>query len=77
MRQWRKLNRLTGLARKKLNARSYAHVYLKRGKIVRKVCEVCGGRAQMHHDDHNNPTAVRWFCRLHHLQLHGKMKSSP
>lgn len=57
-------------ARIKANARSYALVYLKRGMIKREGCEVCGGHAQMHHDDYSKPTAVRWFCRKHHLELH-------
>lgn len=58
-------------ARKRANARSYANVYLRRGKIQRKPCEVCGSKnSQMHHDNYDKPTVVRWFCREHHLQEH-------
>lgn len=56
--------------RRKANARAYAHEYLKRGKIQRQPCEVCGEKAEMHHDDYSKPTQVRWFCRQHHLEIH-------
>jgi hypothetical protein len=56
--------------RKKGSARAYAREYLKRGKIVRRGCEVCGARAQMHHDDYDKPLEVRWLCRPHHLAHH-------
>lgn len=51
--------------------RSYAGVYLRRGKLKRQPCEVCGTRKQieMHHDDYSKPLAVRWFCRTHHTDL--------
>lgn len=58
-------------ARKKANARSYANVYLKRGYIKKQPCEVCGNdKSQMHHDDYDKPIEIRWFCRVHHLELH-------
>jgi hypothetical protein len=57
--------------RRKDICRSYAGVYLRRGKIERKPCEVCGDeKAQMHHEDYSKPLDVRWFCRKHHLELH-------
>jgi hypothetical protein len=58
-------------ARLKANARAYAHVNLKRGKIQKQPCQVCGSdHSQMHHTDYSKPTQVLWFCRDHHLQLH-------
>jgi hypothetical protein len=45
-------------------------VYLKRGKLTRQPCEVCGAVAQMHHDDYSKPLEVRWLCRGHHLEHH-------
>jgi hypothetical protein len=54
----------------KNRCRSYAHTYLKRGLIERKGCEVCGQKAQMHHEDYNKPLRVRWFCARHHHYLH-------
>lgn len=69
--EWRKSHPLVGEARKKMNARAYAKVYLKRGKIKRKPCEVCGsGKSQMHHDDYDKPVDVRWLCKKHHLDIH-------
>lgn len=70
MREWRKDHPLTGLARLKDICRSIANVYLRRGKIERRPCEVCGSPAEMHHDDYDKPLAVRWLCRPHHLALH-------
>lgn len=61
---------LTEEQRKKANARAYVNQYIRRGKIKKQPCEVCGEPAQMHHDDYSKPLEVRWFCRKHHLELH-------
>lgn len=71
MRAWRATHTMTAEQRKRANARSYAHVYLKRGKLKKEPCEWCGSLSvQMHHDDYNRPLVVRWFCadchRTHH-----------
>lgn len=43
------------------------------GKLKRQPCEVCGlEHAQAHHADYSKPLDVRWLCRTHHLELHGK-----
>jgi len=66
-----KHSELTDKQRKKANARSYANVYLNRGKIDRKPCEKCGSpESQMHHEDYNRPTDVTWLCRECHLDHH-------
>lgn len=57
-------------ARKKANARAYAHVYRDRGVIRVEGCKVCGEKAQMHHTDYSKPLQVTWLCRKHHLELH-------
>lgn len=58
--------------RVKANARSYANVYIKRGTLKKMPCEKCGEpKSQMHHDDYSKPLDVRWFCRPHHMELHG------
>lgn len=55
----------------KMNARTYSKIYLKRGLIEKKPCEVCGSeKSEMHHEDYSNPMLVKWLCREHHLQLH-------
>jgi hypothetical protein len=70
MRKWRKTHPMTAEQRYKDNARSYANVYLRRGKIEKVACEICGKPGQMHHDDYSKPLDVRWLCRPHHLELH-------
>lgn len=63
--------------RRKDNCRAYANVYLKRGKLVKQPCEVCGSpESQMHHDDYSKPLEVRWLCRRHHLYLHEDAKAA-
>lgn len=58
-------------AKLKANARAYLHVYVKKGKIKKEPCRVCGAPAQAHHEDHTKPLEVIWLCRAHHLELHG------
>lgn len=53
-------------------ARSYARVYLSRGKIRRQPC-VCGSRKNlvMHHNNYARPLDVVWLCAATcHRQLH-------
>lgn len=57
-------------SRKKANTRAYTHVLIKRGKILKEGCEVCGSEAEAHHEDYNRPHEVKWFCRPHHLEFH-------
>ena len=71
MRLWRKSHPLTLEQRKKMNCRSYANTYLKRGKIVKVPCIKCGEKkSQMHHDNYDKPLEVIWLCRNCHLELH-------
>lgn len=67
---WRHRNPMTREQRFRSNARSYLHVYLKRGQIVRQPCEACGDVAQPHHPDYSKPLQVRWLCKFHHQELH-------
>lgn len=71
-REWRSKNPMTDEQRMKANARSYLHVYVKRGKVKKGPCEVCGAtEVEAHHDDYTKPLEVRWRCKDHHLELHG------
>lgn len=56
-------------------ARSYLHVYVKRGKVAKKPCRECGQPAQAHHADYSKPLDVIWLCRKHHLALHKEQRS--
>lgn len=71
---WMRENRpaLTPKGRVQLNASAYLHVYVKRGKVAKGPCEVCGTRALVegHHEDYARPLVVRWLCRKHHADLH-------
>ena len=52
------------------NARSMANHAIRDGKIVPQLCEVCGNKAEAHHDDYSKPLNVRWLCFKHHRQWH-------
>lgn len=52
------------------NARSYLGVYVRRGRVKRGPCEICGSTAEAHHEDYGKPLDVRWLCRVHHLEYH-------
>lgn len=74
MRGWRKAHPLA-FDREKDNARSYAGIYKKRGKLVPQPCETCGFTdVQMHHDDYSKPLEVRWLCRECHLAHHQNVR---
>ena len=74
MRRWRPKHRdLPEEARRRANCRSYTHVLIRRGHLVRQPCEVCGTLpVQPHHEDYTQPRQVRWLCRTHHLAEHGQ-----
>jgi len=45
------------------------------GKLVCMPCEKCGAiKVDAHHDDYSKPLEVRWLCRKHHLEHHGKQQ---
>jgi hypothetical protein len=68
---WMRANRkpLTGEARVRANARSYAKVYLRRGYLLRGSCDCGAPGAEMHHEDYRKPLEVIWKCRPCHLAL--------
>lgn len=69
MREFRSTHPLTAEQRKKDIARSYAHVYLKRGKLIRpEKCPICGEKSklQMHHSDYDRPLMIEWLCEPCH-----------
>lgn len=71
MREWRSRHPMTAEQRRRDSARSYAGVYLRRGKIQRSACVRCeSSQSQMHHPDYTKPLEVVWLCRPCHLGLH-------
>lgn len=71
MRAYRRTHPLKGEARRRMNCRSYLHVYVRRGKVKKGPCEVCGSKAvEAHHDDYDKPLEVRWLCKKHHRAHH-------
>jgi hypothetical protein len=73
---WARKNRrrhsdLTIQERRAANARSYANVYQRRGKLKKLPCRRCGDqKAEKHHEDYGKPLEVIWLCRFCHLSLH-------
>jgi ribosomal protein S27AE len=55
----------------RIKARVIARYYIKRGKIKKQPCEICGNKkTQAHHEDYNKPLEVRWLCPSCHKKLH-------
>jgi hypothetical protein len=46
------------------------------GRLERKSCEVCGAKAQAHHDDYSKPLDVKWLCQRHHRDRHRQLKAA-
>jgi len=54
----------------KIQARRKVQNEIKRGRITKGTCEVCGSpHVEAHHEDYTKPLEVRWFCSKHH-KLH-------
>jgi hypothetical protein len=44
---------------------------VKKGRMQRGACEVCGSAyTHGHHDDYDQPLVVRWLCPVHHREWH-------
>jgi hypothetical protein len=76
MRGWRPSHPLTPEQRYKDNARSYAGVYKRRGKLMPQSCACGCTDVEMHHADYSRPLDVEWVCRPCHLELHGPLNLS-
>jgi hypothetical protein len=55
----------------KVRAHWAVYKAVKKGKLIRKPCEVCGvERSQAHHHDYSKPLDVRWLCKKCHEAEH-------
>ena len=76
MREWRKANPVSEEERRKDNCRSYTNMLIKRGRLQRKPCYICGAeQVQAHHPDYSKPAVVVWLCKEHHRNLHRYLAS--
>jgi len=72
----KKYHELSESDKEKSNARAYLHVYVKRGKVKKENCLICGSeKSEAHHKDYKKPLDVIWLCRTHHLSLHEEMEN--
>ena len=75
MRAYRQAGRWLWMYTDKAKARCYLNVALKRGKVARLPCAVCGeAKVQAHHKDYSKPLDVQWLCGFHHRELHSQAK---
>jgi len=60
------------VSKQKIRARQKAREAVKKGKIIKKPCVVCGEtKVEAHHLDYDRPLQVLWMCEKHHDELHG------
>ena len=62
--------------KKRAKARSTFNHFMRDNHIERQPCEVCGAKAEAHHDDYDKPLEVRWLCFKHHREWH-KIHENP
>lgn len=71
MRDWRKSHGPTDEGRRRAIARAYTKVYVRRGKLHRSPCCICGSsKSQIHHLDYVRPLLIVWVCRSCHEWIH-------
>lgn len=71
-----KYTELSDFQKKKVYARNRANQAIRRGKIEKQPCSVCGDiKSEMHHESYDKPFEVIWFCRKHHLEHHKKVEN--
>lgn len=66
----KRANRLHPVRGFKMRARELLGTAIRDGKIMRQPCEVCGAKAEGHHENYSKPYDVRWLCRKHHNETH-------
>ncbi len=57
----------------KHKARALLNHEVKKGRIIRKPCVICGEvKSEGHHENYKKPLQVTWLCTIHHHQIHRK-----
>lgn len=52
-------------------ARSVTRSLVRRGKLQKLPCVICGNpHSEIHHPDYNQPRLVIWLCPNHHREHH-------
>ena len=75
MREWRKTHPLEGESKKKDLIRHKTKMRVRRGKLLKIPCEICGDPCvEAHHEDYDRPYDIHWLCFKHHRELHKKIK---
>lgn len=65
---------MSEVERRKDICRSYTHVLVKRGRLVKQPCWICGVKeVEAHHPDYSLPAFVIWVCREHHRTIHERL----
>lgn len=60
----------------KRKAHNKLHSALRSGLIERQPCVECGKpQTDGHHENYNEPLAITWLCRRHHMAAHRKAAS--
>lgn len=59
----------------KIRARQALMSAIRRGRIQRQPCRICGARAEGHHRDYSRPLDVDWLCKAHHQAEHERKAS--
>lgn len=55
----------------KHSAHQAVYEAIKKGKLQKKVCEICGEpNSRAHHDNYAEKLEVRWLCQFHHSRHH-------
>jgi len=68
---WKKRNR------RKDCANFLAQEALRKGKIQKKPCCVCGSEnVQAHHENYDFPLDVVWYCPQHHADRHSEIRKN-
>ena len=58
----------------KYAARAAVQKAVREGRLKRQFCEVCGAKAQSHHNDYSKPLEVKWLCSKHHREIHAQTR---